>query len=158
MRAHRLEREQVIDRPLPEVFAFFAQPRNLEAITPPWLRFAVLTPEPIAMAPGALIAYRLVLHGLPVRWLTRIETWEPGRLFVDRQVRGPYRLWHHRHEFEPHPRGTLVRDRVRYALPLGPLGAAAHEAFVRRDLDRIFNYRRLAVARALGRTRRHPPA
>jgi ligand-binding SRPBCC domain-containing protein len=150
VRAHRLEREQIVPHPLADVFEFFAQPRNLEAITPPWLGFAVLTPDPIAMAPGALIDYRLVLHGLPLRWLTRIEAWEPGRLFVDRQVRGPYRLWHHRHEFEPHPRGTLVRDRVRYALPLGPLGAAAHFAFVRRDLERIFNYRRLAVARALG--------
>src|SRR3954470_17832665 len=125
MRAHRLEREQVVPRPLPDGFDFFAQPRTLEAITPPWLRFAVLTPGPIAMGPGTLISYRLVLHGLPIRWLTRIEAWEPGRLFVDRQVRGPYRLWHHRHQFEAHPRGTLVRDRVHYALPLGPLGAAA---------------------------------
>jgi ligand-binding SRPBCC domain-containing protein len=153
VRAHLLEREQLIERPPTEVFDFFAQARNLEAITPPWLGFAVLTPEPIAMAPGTLIEYRLRLHRVPLRWLTRIDAWEPGRLFVDRQVRGPYRLWHHRHEFEPHPRGTLVRDRVRYALPLGALGAAARLAFVRRDLERIFDYRRAAVARALSPAR-----
>jgi ligand-binding SRPBCC domain-containing protein len=148
MRAHTLAREQLVERPVAEVFDFFAQARNLEAITPPWLGFAVLTPEPIEMRPGTLIEYRLSLHRVPVRWLTRIEAWEPGRLFVDRQVRGPYKVWHHRHEFEPHPRGTVVRDRVRYALPLGPLGAAARLAFVRRDLERIFEFRRAAVERA----------
>jgi ligand-binding SRPBCC domain-containing protein len=153
VRTHRLEREQLIERPPAEVFDFFAQARNLEAITPPWLGFEVLTPEPIAIGPGTLIEYRLRLHRVPLRWLTRIEAWETGRLFVDRQVRGPYRVWHHRHEFEPHPRGTVVRDRVHYALPLGVLGAAARLAFVRRDLERIFDYRRTAVARALSPAR-----
>jgi ligand-binding SRPBCC domain-containing protein len=153
MRLHLLEREQLVARPVDEVFAFFAEARNLEAITPPWLRFSVLTPEPLRLRRGALIEYRLALHRLPLRWVTRIEAWEPGCLFVDRQVRGPYRVWHHRHEFEPHAAGTVVRDRVRYALPLGVLGAAAHLAFVRRDLRRIFDFRRAAVARALA-----PPA
>jgi ligand-binding SRPBCC domain-containing protein len=153
VRTHRLESEQLVERPPDEVFEFFARARNLEAITPPWLSFAVLTPEPIAMDAGTLIEYRLTLHRLPLRWLTRIEAWEPGRLFVDRQVRGPYRVWHHRHEFEPHPRGTVVRDRVNYALPLGVLGAAAHLAFVRRDLARIFDFRKLAVERALSPAR-----
>jgi ligand-binding SRPBCC domain-containing protein len=149
MRMYHLHREQLVARPVDEVFAFFAQARNLERITPSWLRFEVLTPEPVRMAPGALIEYRLRLHGVPVRWLTRIEEWEGERAFVDRQLRGPYRLWHHRHEFEPHPRGTVVRDRVHYALPLGALGAAARLAFVRRDLERIFDFRRAAVERAL---------
>ena len=90
------------------------------------------------MRPGALIEYRLALHRMPVRWLTRIEEWTPGRSFVDAQVRGPYRLWHHTHTFAARDGGTLVGDQVRYALPLGPLGAAAHTAFVRRDLERIF--------------------
>jgi ligand-binding SRPBCC domain-containing protein len=153
MRTHRLEREQLVERPPDEVFDFFSQARNLEAITPPWLGFAVLTPDPIEMGPGTLIEYRLKLHRLPLRWLTSIDAWEPGRLFVDRQVRGPYRVWHHRHEFEPHPRGTVVRDRVNYALPLGVLGAAAHLALVRRDLARIFDFRQLAVERALSPAR-----
>jgi ligand-binding SRPBCC domain-containing protein len=153
VRTYRLERQQLVERPPAEVFDFFSRARNLEAITPAWLSFAVLTPEPIAMGAGTLIEYRLTLHRLPVRWLTRIEAWEPGRLFVDRQVRGPYRVWHHRHEFEPHPRGTIVRDRVNYALPLGVLGAAAHLAFVRRDLARIFDFRQTAVAQALSPAR-----
>jgi ligand-binding SRPBCC domain-containing protein len=148
VRVHRLEREQVVPAPSGEVFSFFAQARNLERITPSWLGFEVLTPEPLRMAPGTLIEYRLRLHGIPLRWLTRIEEWDAGRAFVDRQLRGPYRLWHHRHEFEPRgDRVTLVRDRVDYALPVGLLGELARRAFVGRDLERIFDFRRDAVRR-----------
>ena len=147
---HVLERDQVIPRERDEVFAFFADAFNLEAITPPWLGFRVITPRPIGMAPGTSIEYRLKLHGLRVDWLTSIEIWEPGRRFVDAQVRGPYRLWRHTHLFEDHPNGTLVRDRVSYAIPLGPLGELARLLFVRRDLDRIFDHRQVAVAEALG--------
>src|SRR5690242_1095139 len=141
MSVRRLEREQLLDRPLPEVFEFFARAGNLERITPPWLSFGVVTPEPIPMAPGTMIEYRLRLHGVPLRWLTRIDEWERDRRFVDRQVRGPYRLWRHQHEFESVPGGTRVRDRVDYELPLGPLGDVARIAFVDGDLRRIFDYR-----------------
>jgi ligand-binding SRPBCC domain-containing protein len=102
------------------------------------------------MRAGALIEYRLRLHRLPIRWLTRIETWQPGRRFEDLQLRGPYRFWHHTHTFEPHEAGTSMRDVVRYALPLGALGRLARAAVVRRDLDRIFDFRREAVAARLG--------
>ena len=102
------------------------------------------------MRAGALIEYRLRLHRLPIRWLTRIETWQPGRCFEDLQLRGPYRFWHHTHIFEPHDAGTSMRDVVRYALPLGALGRLARAAVVRRDLDRIFDFRREAVAARLG--------
>jgi ligand-binding SRPBCC domain-containing protein len=146
----RIEREQRVAAPPDEVFAFFSRARNLERITPAWLRFEVLTPDPIAMGPGTRIEYRLRLHAVPVRWVSRIEAWEAGRGFADRQVRGPYRLWHHRHVFEPDGDGTVVRDRVDYALPLGPLGRLAHAAFVARDLERIFDFRRDAVRRLLG--------
>ena len=138
-------------RPPAEAFAFFADARGLEAITPAWLAFRVVTPAPIEMRPGALIDYRLRLHGVPVRWRTRIEVWEPGERFVDVQVSGPYRLWHHTHEFDDDGEGgTVIRDTVRYALPLGPLGALARMLFVRRDLERIFDFRRDAVERFVG--------
>lgn len=145
-----LERSQRLPRPPQDVFPFFSDAFNLEAITPGWLHFQVLTPAPVTMAAGALLEYRLRLHGLPLRWLTRIETWEPPVRFVDIQVRGPYRLWHHTHSFEPDGEdGTLMRDRVRYALPFGPLGELAHRALVRRDLDRIFAFRHAAVRERL---------
>lgn len=133
-----------------EVFAFFSEARNLEALTPAWLRFEMLNSGPIEMRTGASIEYRLRLHGVPIRWVSRIDAWEPERRFVDRQIRGPYQLWHHLHEFEPHPEGTLIRDDVRYSLPLGPLGRVAHAAFVRRDLQRVFDFRRMAVAELVG--------
>jgi len=107
--------------------------------------------RPIDMHVGTIIEYRLKLHGLPLRWLTQIEAWEPGVRFVDRQLRGPYALWHHTHEFEPLPGGdTLMHDVVRYALPFGPAGALAHRLLVRRDLARIFDFRSKEVARRIG--------
>jgi hypothetical protein len=148
---HTLIREQVLPLQPGDVFPFFADAANLEAITPPWLRFHVVTPEPIEMRRGTLIEYRLKLHGLPVNWLTRIEEWEPGSRFVDQQIHGPYRLWHHTHEFHEHPDGTLMRDTVRYALPYGPLGELARRAFVARDLQRIFDYRAERLRPAAGR-------
>lgn len=149
MRVHVLERSQRLPLPVGEVFPFYADARNLEAITPPWLGFRVITPGTIEMRPGALIDYRLRLHGLPVRWRTRISEWVPGERFVDEQVRGPYRLWHHTHLFERDGEGTIIHDRVRYRLPFGPLGAMAHLALVRRDLARIFEHRHAAVERVL---------
>jgi ligand-binding SRPBCC domain-containing protein len=134
--------------PLPpeEVFPFFGDALNLEAITPPWLGFRVVTPGPIEMEPGARIEYRLRLHGIPIRWRTTIAVWDPPHRFVDVQLGGPYRMWHHTHDFEPAADGgTLMRDTVRYALPFGPLGAAAHRLLVRRDLEAIFDYRWTAV-------------
>ncbi len=146
MHTYLLEREQWIPRPIGVVFAFFADATNLEAITPPWLGFRILTPRPIALHAGALIDYRLGWRWLPLRWRTRIEEWEPPHRFVDVQLRGPYALWHHTHSFEPHEGGTWMRDRVRYALPLGPLGRLANRFRVRKDLEAIFAYRAEKIA------------
>ena len=146
-RVYLLERRQQLAVPVARAFEFYAQARNLEAITPPWLGFAVTTQGVIEMRAGAVIDYRLSLHRVPVRWRTRIEAWEPPTRFVDVQVRGPYALWEHTHTFEPAGEdGVVIGDRVRYALPLGPLGELAHGLFVRRDLERIFEFREHAVA------------
>ena len=145
MKVHVLRREQLLPHPLERVFEFFAEARNLERLTPPLLGFEVVGSEPVEMRAGALIQYRLRLHGLPVDWLTRIDEWEPGVRFVDQQLAGPYRLWHHTHEFEERDGSTLMRDTVRYALPLWPLGELAMP-LVRRDLQKIFDYRRDNVA------------
>ncbi len=141
MPSHQIERTQFIKRPIQEVFGFFSRPENLEAITPPFLNFNIVTPSPIAMEEGALIDYRLQLYGLPVRWQARIERYEPEVRFVDNQIRGPYRRWYHLHEFRGTNTGTEMRDVVDYELPLGPLGSVAHGLFVRNTLERIFDYR-----------------
>lgn len=146
-----LQRQQYVAIPIEEAFAFYGDAQNLERITPPWLGFEVTTPGPIEMGVGTLIEYKLRLHRVPVRWRTRIEVWEPPRRFVDVQVRGPYSLWEHTHTFEEDgPGATIIRDRVRYSIPFGPLGELANRLLVRRDLARIFDYRRDAVARELG--------
>lgn len=143
---HRLRREQLVPRPLEEVFSFFSEPRNLERLTPPSLQFSVLTPS-VTLARGTTIDYRLRLHGLPIRWRTLIEVWEPPHRFLDLQLQGPYRLWSHLHEFVPTDGGTLIRDDVVYALPLGPLGEMAHRILVERDVEEIFAFRRTAIER-----------
>jgi ligand-binding SRPBCC domain-containing protein len=152
---HVLTRDQRLPAPPGEVFPFFADAGNLEAITPDWLGFRIVTPRPIEMRVGALIEYRLRLHGAPVSWLTRIEEWDPDPThprFVDMQLSGPYKLWHHTHEFAPDGAGgTIMRDTVRYALPLGPLGEVARRLFVARDLAAIFDHRTQRVAELLTR-------
>lgn len=149
--AHQLIREQLIPRPMGEVFDFFARAENLERLTPPWLGFEILTPLPLDMAEGTLIDYRIRLMGVPMRWKTRIDVWEPGVRFVDRQLSGPYSLWRHLHEFTEVPGGVLMKDVVDYDLPLGPLGSIAHVAFVKRQLTAIFGYRFQACEELFGR-------
>lgn len=145
IRIQRLDRgfvltcEQRVRRCREEVFPFFADALNLEKITPPFLRFEVLTSGPIAMYAGQCIDYRLRLHGLPIRWRTEISVWEPPVRFVDRQLRGPYRWWRHEHRFLDEGDTTLVQDRVEYGMWLGWL---LNPLLVARDLRQIFGYRR----------------
>lgn len=147
MREFTLQTDLWLPRPRDEVFLFFAEARNLEAITPAWLKFEVLTPAPIDMRPGTLIDYRIRVHGLPIRWRTEIAEWEPPYRFVDVQLRGPYTLWRHTHTFEERDGGTLCLDQVRYR-PRG--GALIDWLFVRRDVERIFRYRQERMQELLG--------
>ena len=139
VRTRLYESELVLRRGRSEVFEFFSNAENLEALTPPWLRFRILTECPIAMRQGCFIDYRLRVRGIPVRWRTEITAWEPPSRFVDEQRRGPYRCWIHEHIFEEHPDGTLVIDRVNYAV-WG--GRVIDRLFVRRDVETIFAFRR----------------
>jgi ligand-binding SRPBCC domain-containing protein len=150
MKFHTLRREQWIPRPPGEVFAFFSDARNLEAITPSWLGFRTLTPDPILMRKGARIRYSLKLHGVPVHWTTEIRRWDPPDRFVDVQLSGPYSLWHHTHRFEAQDGGTLMTDVVRYRLPLALLGRMLNAVVVRSDLGRIFGFRKACIRALFG--------
>lgn len=136
-----LERTQIVPRPRAEVFPFFADAANLERITPPFLGFKILTPQPIEMRAGTTIDYRIKLSGLPLKWKTLIEAFEPDERFIDVQLKGPYKRWHHTHTFRDVPGGTEVGDRVEYELPFGILGRAVHATIVTRQLKTIFDYR-----------------
>lgn len=138
MKTFRYASELHLSRPIQEVFAFFSNAANLETLTPPWLHFHVLTPQPIVMAVGTRIQYRLRLRGLPVRWESQITAWDPPHRFVDQQIRGPYRLWYHEHTFLERDGRTAVRDQVTYAVPGGSL---INSLFVAPDVRRIFAFR-----------------
>jgi hypothetical protein len=145
-----LRRQQWIPRPVDEVFAFFSDARNLEELTPSWLHFRILTPGPIHIAEGTRIRYRLSLHGIPIEWTTEIRQWRPPFRFVDVQLSGPYRLWHHTHRLEPKDGGTRMTDVVRYRLPFGVIGRVMHAIKVRRDVERIFDYRFRRIQEVFG--------
>jgi ligand-binding SRPBCC domain-containing protein len=144
---HQFHSEQWVARPLEEVFAFFSDANNLEAITPRQLNFRILTPGPIRLEAGARIEYQLTLDGVPVKWATLIERWEPPHEFVDVQLRGPYRVWRHTHRFLAEGQGTRMIDDVAYELPLGPLGRLVEALWARREVARIFAHRTEVIAR-----------
>ncbi|NBX75759.1 MAG: CDP-paratose 2-epimerase [Proteobacteria bacterium] len=124
-----------------EVFSFFSNESNLEALTPPWLNFNVLGKDTPCIQEGTLIRYKLKLYGFPIFWKTRIDSWEPQKSFIDRQLKGPYRQWIHLHEFQSCRGGTLMIDTVEYKVPFGILGELVTSLWVKRDLEKIFNYR-----------------
>jgi len=141
MRCYRLKRQQWIAKPLDEAFAFFARPQNLEEITPPFLRFHIVRAAS-DLHEGSRIEYRLRVRGLPMRWVSEITEWDPPHKFVDAQLRGPYAMWRHQHLFAAEGSGTRIMDDVEYALPFGIIGELAHTLLVRRDVERIFDFRR----------------
>ena len=148
MKIREFQSELWLPLPPEELFPFFADAANLDAITPPWLHFHIVTPPPIALSEGALIDYRLRVRGIPLRWRTRINVWQPPHHFVDEQIRGPYRQWIHEHTFEPRDGGTLACDVVRYGVPFDFI---AHRWFVRPDVEKIFTFRQEALRARFGR-------
>ncbi len=143
---YRLERRQVVGGTLREVFAFFKDPLNLEVITPPWLSFKVVSATDREVRAGTRIAYRLRLHGIPLRWESVIAEYEEGERFADEMLVGPYRRWYHRHRFRAVDGGVEIEDRVEYELPFGVLGSLAHALGVRRQLRGIFDHRTRRIA------------
>jgi ligand-binding SRPBCC domain-containing protein len=149
MPEHILTRSLKLPISRAEAFAFFSDAGNLERITPPALKFHIITPQPIRVRQGTLIDYRLKVRGIPVRWQTEISVWDPPHAFVDRQLHGPYKQWIHRHTFvEIDKNTTLIEDEVKYRVGFAPFGEMAH-LLVRRELDHIFDYRQKRVAEIL---------
>lgn len=142
-----LESCQLVAAPREQVFAFFADAFNLDKLTPPWIRFEIITPPPIEMSEGTLIDYRLRIRGMPIRWRSRIADWQPPCRFVDEQIKGPYRKWVHEHAFEADEDHTRIRDRVTYR---PPGGAMLNRLLVTPDVKRIFRYRRVQLRSLFG--------
>jgi ligand-binding SRPBCC domain-containing protein len=150
---YELHRELLIPAPIDELFTFFSDPANLARITPKSVGFRDLTPNKETMRTGLRIIHQIRVFGIPQRWETVIEEYDPPHGFVDRQAKGPYKYWRHRHSFEEVPGGTLMRDDVQYELPFGPLGSLTHRLFVKRQLDHIFDYRGRKIGKLFARQR-----
>jgi len=149
MAEHILTRDLTLNLPIEKVFGFFADAGNLELITPPELNFHITTPQPINIQKGTLIDYQLKVRCFPVKWRTEISEWNPPFLFVDQALKSPYTQWIHRHTFTKiEENKTLIKDEVKYRLPLEPFGDLAHW-FVRRELDYIFDFRQKVVLEIL---------
>jgi ligand-binding SRPBCC domain-containing protein len=143
MPIYKLERSQMVPMSLEDCWRFFSDPRNLKKITPPAMNFVIKSPLPPAVYPGLMIEYTVApLLGIPLTWLTEIVQVDAPHRFVDEQRVGPYQIWHHEHFFRALPEGgTEVRDLVTYVPPFGPLGMFLNRLVIRRQLDRIFDYR-----------------
>lgn len=147
MPIHEFHSSVRLARPLDEVFPFFSDAYNLEALTPPWVKFHVVTPRPIEMAAGTVIEYRLKIRGIPVGWRSEITAWEPPYRFVDEQRKGPYSVWIHEHRFREDGEHTIAEDHIHYAVPGGAL---VNRLFVRRDVEKIFAFRKSKMQELFG--------
>ena len=142
MKTYSIKFEQTIDLPIDDVFNFFSKPENLSLITPPRLKFDIMTPSPIEMKEGQLIDYSLtIMYFIKLRWRTLITNYKKPYQFIDQQIKGPYSLWHHTHTFKEENGGTLIKDEVTYAIPFGIIGQLVHAIYIKYDIKSIFEYR-----------------
>ena len=142
MKTYNIKFEQFIDLPIEDVFNFFSRPENLSLITPPRLKFDILTPSPIQMKEGQLIDYSLtIMYFMKLHWRTLITNYNHPHKFIDQQIKGPYSLWHHTHIFQEKNGGTLIQDEVTYAITFGLIGRLIHAIYIKYDLRSIFKYR-----------------
>ena len=145
MKIYTINTVQVINKSIEEVFAFFSDPENLAVITPENLGFKIITPTPIKMSPGCLIDYQIHLMGFPVHWRTIISDYEPPYLFIDQQIKGPYKFWHHTHIFRKMKNGVEIKDRIMYSVPFGFIGSFLNKFWIKKDLENIFLYREKVI-------------
>ena len=150
LHVRRLERSLWVPAPIDEVFGFFSQTGNLDRITPPWLDFRILYPDFQDLRKGSRIDYLLRLYGIPFKWVSEITEWDPPHGFTDRQIKGPYHYWDHRHTFTARDGGTTVQDSVRFAVPGFFLEPIVFHLFVRTQLRRIFDFREEQILRIFG--------
>jgi len=147
---YQLNDSFIVKSDLPTTWKFFSMAENLPRITPSWLKFTLLTPAPIEIKQDTVLDYKIKSNGLPLRWRSLIVAWEPMKMFIDTQARGPYASWVHRHTFEQTPEGVLCGDQVTYKLPGGPIGRVVNSLMVKRQLTEIFRYRRKMITQELG--------
>ena len=145
MKLFNIQSKQIVQRPLKDVFDFFSMPENLEIITPRNLAFRILSPKPLVMKQGAVIDYTIKLFKIPIHWRTLITSYDPPFMFIDEQIKGPYTFWHHTHIFKEVNGGVEIHDSVSYSIPFGLLGRLLHAAWIRRDLERIFEHRKNVI-------------
>ncbi len=143
MIVHHLKQTQVLPLSMDEAWEFFSTPRNLDSMTPDDLGFKITYLPSEKMYAGQIITYKVMIFPkVWVPWVTEISHVDEGKSFIDQQISGPYKLWHHLHSFEPHEQGVLMTDLVHYSIGYSLLGEIPHQLFVRKKLEEIFNFRK----------------
>lgn len=150
MKPHIYTEETIINRPIDEVFEFFSKAENLNLLTPTFLKFKILTPLPIAMGVGTLIDYKISLNGIPFTWKTKISTWKKNEVFVDEQLRGPYKVWIHEHKFEVVDSGVKMTDTVQYLSPGWIVEPIINKLYIEKKVKEIFEFRKKVLLQYFG--------
>jgi len=152
MRVHSLSQEQSVPISLKKAWEFFSSPRNLEEMTPPGMGFRIVSLPSETLYEGEIIEYSVkALPGIWIPWISEIKAVNEGESFVDDQISGPFKFWHHRHSFEEIEGGTLVRDLIHYSVGFGPFGEIARKLVVRKQLDEMFRHRRVTLEEKFGK-------
>jgi ligand-binding SRPBCC domain-containing protein len=146
---HIIEQHLVIGRPRPAVFAFFADPRHVNHLTPPWLRVRLLRGEARRQA-GAVLDYRVQCFGIPLAMRGFVREFDPPFRFLEVQVRGPFARWEHRHRFLDTGETTLMEDRLVYRLPFGLVGRAVHLLVAQQMMAAAWAYRTRRIGELVG--------
>jgi len=149
---YQIKRIQNIPIELKKAWDFFSQPDNLKLITPDYLNFKILSKSDAGeMYPGMIITYTLSpLFHISINWATEISQVKEYKYFIDNQIKGPYKIWHHEHHFKETEQGVEMRDILYYEIPYGFVGRLLHKLIIEKKVNEIFNYREQKIKELFG--------
>ena len=144
---YTLYAKQIVDKEIDFLWDFFSKPSNLNKLTPEDVEFNIISGKSDDFYEGKIISYKIKPFKLvTLNWITEISKVKEGSYFIDNQIFGPYKMWHHEHHFKSNNDGTTeIIDKVKYKIPFYILGRISHKIFIKRKLIKIFNFRQKKI-------------